>query len=170
MIPPWFQPCIYEKKFVITWRHHFQATVFSMIVWLFHRSTWSDSNVEDTVYFTTLVANIHYNKWPVTDSRKIEEYCVYLKKTIIAFLFYRCLLFHRTSCINFCLISTVYILTGKLPSVRLPPLSENCPLWNCPTENCHTTNPAPSIWVRVWTKVRVRQEAVLRRAIFYVPC
>ena len=122
------------------------------------------------VYFTTLVANIHYNKWPVTDSRKIEEYCVYLKKTIIALLFYRCLLFHRTSCINFCLISTVYILTGKLPSVRLPPLSENCPLWNCPTENCHTTNPAPWIWVRVWTKVRVRQEAVLRRAIFYVPC
>ena len=38
------------------------------------------------VYFSTLVATIHYNKRSVVDSRKIEEY-VYLRKTIVALLF-----------------------------------------------------------------------------------
>ena len=46
-------------------------------------------------------------------------------------------------------------MTGKLPSVKLPPWSENCPPWNCPTEDCPLTNPAPWIWVRVRTRVRV---------------
>ena len=52
MIPSWFQACIYEKKFVITWQNHFQASIFSMIVSLFQGSTWSDSNVEDTVFIS----------------------------------------------------------------------------------------------------------------------
>ena len=37
------------------------------------------------IYFT-LVGVIHYNKWSVVDSRKIEEY-VYLRKTIVVLLF-----------------------------------------------------------------------------------
>ena len=47
-------------------------------------------------------------------------------------------------------------MTGKLPSVKLPPWSENCPPWNCPTEDSPPTNPAPWIWVRVWTMARVK--------------
>ena len=31
MIPPWFQAFIYWKKSVI-WRHHFQSSIFSMLV------------------------------------------------------------------------------------------------------------------------------------------
>ena len=38
------------------------------------------------VYFTTLIATIHYNKQPVVDSRKIEGY-IYLRKTIAALFF-----------------------------------------------------------------------------------
>ena len=56
-----------------------------MTVSLFHGTTWSNPHVKETV-FITLVATIHYNKWFVGDSRKIEVY-VYLRKTIIALLF-----------------------------------------------------------------------------------
>ena len=48
------QACIYWKNFVI-WRHHFQPSIFSMIVSLFHGSTWSNPHVKETVYFTALV-------------------------------------------------------------------------------------------------------------------
>ena len=51
MIPPWFQACKYWKKSVI-WRHHFQASVFCKIISLFHRSTWDDSYVKDTVFIS----------------------------------------------------------------------------------------------------------------------
>ena len=40
------------------------------------------------VYFTTLVATIHYNKQFVVDSRKIEKY-VYLRKPIVALFPFR---------------------------------------------------------------------------------
>ena len=50
---------------------------------LFHGSTWSDPCQGHCVYFTTLVAAIHYNKRSVVDSRKFEGY-VYLRKTIVA--------------------------------------------------------------------------------------
>ena len=84
MIPPWFQAFLYWKKSAIWW-HHFQPAVFSMTVSLFHGSTWSNPQVKETVYFTTLVATIHHNKWSVVDSRKIEEY-IYLRKTIVVLL------------------------------------------------------------------------------------
>ena len=38
------------------------------------------------IYFTTLVATIHYSKRSVIDSRRIEAY-VSLRKTIVALLF-----------------------------------------------------------------------------------
>ena len=68
IIPPWFQACIYWKKFVI-WQHHFQPTIFSIIVSLFHGGTWSNPHVKESV-FLRLVATIHYNKRSVVDSRK----------------------------------------------------------------------------------------------------
>ena len=40
---------MYWKKFVI-WRHHFQPSIFFMIVSLFHGSTWSDPHVNETVF------------------------------------------------------------------------------------------------------------------------
>ena len=55
------------------------------------------------VYYTTLVATIHYNGRSVLDSRKIEEY-VYLRKTIVALLFLKVPFYSTT---NFCLKSTV---------------------------------------------------------------
>ena len=51
IIPPWFQAWIYWKKFVI-WRHHLQPSIFSMIVSLFHGSTWSNPHVEETVFIS----------------------------------------------------------------------------------------------------------------------
>ena len=57
------------------------------------------------VYFTTLVAAVHYNKRSLVDSRKFEGY-VYWKKNIVALLFKGAYLFHRTNCSNFCLRST----------------------------------------------------------------
>ena len=64
-------------------------------------------HVKETVFILQLlVATIHYNKWPVIDSRKIEGH-VYLRKIILALLFKGAYLFHRTSGINFCLKSTV---------------------------------------------------------------
>ena len=107
MIPSWFQACIYEKKFVITWQNHFQASIFSMIVSLFQGSTWSDSNVEDTVFISQHLLQTSIITSGLWLAREKLKSIVYLKKTILAFLFYRCLLFHRTSCINFCLKSTV---------------------------------------------------------------
>ena len=131
MIPSWFQAYIYWKQIVIWW-HHFRASIFSTTMLLFHRSTWSDSYVKDTVYFTTPVATFHYNKRCV-DSRKIEGY-VYLRKTIAALLIYRCLFIPHTSCLNFCLKSTVLNRIRKIapppPIRKIVRLSPNkFPLW-----------------------------------------
>ena len=54
-----------------------------------------------------LVATIHYNKWPVVDPGKLEGYCVYLRKAIVSLFFKGACLFHRTSCGNVSLKSTV---------------------------------------------------------------
>ena len=51
IISPWFQACIYWKKFVIWW-HHFQPSIFSMIVSLFQGSTWSNPHVKETVFIS----------------------------------------------------------------------------------------------------------------------
>ena len=50
MIPPWFQAYVYWKKSVM-W-HHFQPTILSMIVSLFHGCTWSNPHVKETVYIS----------------------------------------------------------------------------------------------------------------------
>ena len=66
--------------------------IFSMAVLLFHRSTWSNPYVKDTVYFTALVAVIHKQAVYAVDLRKFDCY-VYLKKAIVAPLFCRCLIY-----------------------------------------------------------------------------
>ena len=38
------------------------------------------------VCFTTLITVFQYNKWSVVDSRKFEEYCVYLRNAIVVML------------------------------------------------------------------------------------
>ena len=45
LTPPWFQACIYWKMLVIWW-HHLQPSIFSMIVSLFHGSTWSNPHAK----------------------------------------------------------------------------------------------------------------------------
>ena len=86
LIPPWFQACIYWKKFVI-WRHHLQPSIFSMIVSFFHGSTWSNPHVKETVFISQyfLQPSIIINGLPLI-WEKVEEY-IYLRKTIVALLF-----------------------------------------------------------------------------------
>ena len=86
IIPPWFQACIYLKKFVM-WQHHSQPSIFSMIVSLFHGSTWSNPHVKETVFISQHFLQpsiIISGLWLIRE--KVEEY-VYLRKTIVALLF-----------------------------------------------------------------------------------
>ena len=88
LIPPWFQACIYWKKFVIR-RHHLQPSIFSMIVSLFHCSTWSNPHVNKTVFISQyfLQPSIIINGLRLI-REKVEEY-VYFRKTIVVVLFER---------------------------------------------------------------------------------
>ena len=91
IIPPWFQASIYWKRFV-SWRHHFQPSIFSiMTVSLFHGSTWRNPYVKETVFISQhlLQPSIEISGlWLVPE--KVEEY-VYFRKTIVALVFWRCL-------------------------------------------------------------------------------
>ena len=49
IISPWFQACIYWKKF-LSWQYHFLPSIFSGIVSLFHGSTWRNSHIKETVF------------------------------------------------------------------------------------------------------------------------
>ena len=103
MIPPWSQACIYWKKSVI-WRHDFQPSIFSMIVSLFHGSTLSDPYVKDTVFISQhfLQPSIITNcQWLIR-----EKPFIWGKPSQLCSFKSACL-FHRTSCSNFCLKSTV---------------------------------------------------------------
>ena len=104
IILPWFQARIYWKKSVLR-RHHFQPSVFSMIVSLFHGSTWSNPHVNETVlvYFTILFAIVYYNKRSAIDSRKSWRVCLFEENYGSPASY----LFNRTSCNIFCLKGTV---------------------------------------------------------------
>ena len=86
IVPPWFQACIYWKKFV-SWRHHFQPAIFFTIVSLFNGSTWRNPHVKETVFISQ-----HFLKQSVIISglwlirEKVEEN-VYFRKSIVALLF-----------------------------------------------------------------------------------
>ena len=78
IIPPWFQACIYWKKFV-SWRHHFQPSIFSMIVSSFHGSTWRNPHLKETVFISQHFLQpsiIISGLWSV-DSRKSWRVCLF---------------------------------------------------------------------------------------------
>ena len=86
IIAPWFQEYVYWKKFVI-WRHHFQPSIFSMIVSLIYGSTWSNPHVKETVFISQhflQLSIIISDLWLILE--KLEEY-VYLRKSIVTLLF-----------------------------------------------------------------------------------
>ena len=100
IIPPWFQECIYWKKFV-SWRHHFQPSNFSMIVSLFHGSTRRNPHVKEILLISQYFlppSIIISSLWLIRE--KDEDY-VYFRKTIVALLFRGIYSFHWTSCNNF---------------------------------------------------------------------
>ena len=79
LIPPWFQACIYWKKFVI-WRHHLQPSIFSMIVSLLHGS---NPHVKETVFISQssiIIVGLRLIR------EKVEEY-IYFGKTVLDLLF-----------------------------------------------------------------------------------
>ena len=72
----------------LTTRHQFLLSISSMVLSLFHGSTWSDPLCQGhCVYFAVLIATIHYSKQPMVDSRKFEGYCVYLREAVVFLLF-----------------------------------------------------------------------------------
>ena len=92
---------VYNERKPVIWQYQLQPPIFSMLLSLFHWSTWSDPLCQGhCIYFTTLIALIHYNKRSVDDSRKLEGYCIYLRKAIVVLLL-------RTNCSNFCWKCTV---------------------------------------------------------------
>ena len=95
MIPPWFQECLYWMKSVI-WRH---------LLDLFHRSNWSDPYVKDIVSISEHLLQPSILLQAVCGW---FEWYVYLRKAIVALLFYwGVYLFHRTTCSDICLKSSV---------------------------------------------------------------
>ena len=68
---------MYILKEVCFMATHYQPSIFSMMVSLFHGSTWRNPHVKETAYFTTLFATIYYNAWSLFDSRKIWRVCLF---------------------------------------------------------------------------------------------
>ena len=88
IIPPWFQACIYWK--FASWRHHFQLSIFSVIVSLFHGSTWRNPKIKETVFVSQHFLQpsiIISGLWLIQE--KVEEWPCSFKGAY---------LFHRTSC------------------------------------------------------------------------
>ena len=107
IIPPWFQKPIHWKKFVI-WRHHFQPSIFSLIVSLLRGNTCSNPHIKESVFiWQHFFATIHYNKRSVVDSRKSWRVCLFEENYCSPALLKVPIRFHRTSCNNFCSESTV---------------------------------------------------------------
>ena len=106
MIPPWFQTCIHWTKSVIWW-HSFLPSIFSMVVLFFHGSAWSDPYVKDTLFISQHMLQpsvITSGLWLILEKLK----GVFISaKTLWPCFFKGSHLFHRTSCNNFCLKSTV---------------------------------------------------------------
>ena len=61
--------------------HFFYDSV--IILWEYLKQSTCQRNC---VYYTTLIATVHFNKRSVVNSRKIEDY-VHLRKSIVALLF-----------------------------------------------------------------------------------
>ena len=64
---------MYELKNIACYLMASNAAIRFFYFSLFHRSTKAINYVKGTL-FTTLIANIHYSKQSVVDSRKLEGY------------------------------------------------------------------------------------------------
>ena len=85
IIPPCFLTSKYWKKFV-SWRHHFQPSIFSIIVSLLYGSTWRNPHVKETVFISQLFLQPSFTTsglWLIRE--KLEEY-VYFRKTMVVLL------------------------------------------------------------------------------------
>ena len=105
---------IYWKKSVI-WRHHFLPYIFSKIMSFFYGSVWSDPYIKNTMFISQ-----HLLQPSITTS------CMWLIREKLKSMFisgkplWPCsfkdtYLFHRTSCNNFCLKSTVLNALTEIP-------------------------------------------------------
>ena len=106
IILPWFQACIYWNKFV-SWRHYFQPSIFTIIVSLFHGSTWRNPHVKETV-----VISQHFLQPSIIISgmgwfEKMLMSMFISGKPLRSCSFKGAYLFHRTSCNIFFLKNTV---------------------------------------------------------------
>ena len=77
IIPPWFQACIYWKKFC------YMTTSFTAIHFFYDSAIISREHLKQStcqgncLYFTILFATIHYNKRSAVDSRKSWRVCLF---------------------------------------------------------------------------------------------
>ena len=93
------------------------------VVSLSHGNTWSDSHVKYTVFISQHLLQPSIIKSGLRLIReKLKDMFIW-EKPLYQCSFKGAYLFHRTSCINFCLKSIVEI---KSP-VKLPSWLENCP-------------------------------------------
>ena len=113
MISPWFQGCLYWKNSVIL-GHHLRLTIFSMIVSLFHRATWSNPYVKDIVFILKHLLE------PSIIASGLLLICENLngmffrKEPLEACSFKVVYLFHITSSSNICLKGTALNATKVL--------------------------------------------------------
>ena len=114
LIHPWFQACI-------SWKKVCYMMILFPVIYLFYDGViisrehlkWSISQ-RHCVYFTTLDAAIHHNKWSVVDSRKTEGY-VYLRKTTVALWICN----HRMN------LLILFLKNQKMDSMGMPCSMEN---------------------------------------------
>ena len=66
---------------------NYSGAFFAMVLSLFTRVLKTIHSAKSTVYFTMLIAAIHYLQRAVFASRKFYRYCVSLKKAIAFLLF-----------------------------------------------------------------------------------
>ena len=100
------------------------------------------------VYFPTIIAVIQYNKQSVVDSRKLEGYCAYLWKTIVAmlFFFFKTLLAVVNSLKRGVTTSHLFFQTDLLLSEdQLQPSILSCGVIFL-TEQLQRSIPSPVIW------------------------
>ena len=144
----------------VIWRHHLQASIFSIIMTLFQGSTWSDSYVIHS--FTLCLFHNTCCNHPLQ-----QAVCDWFEKN------WRVCLFKKNHCNPALLKMPIYfielialiffwkvlckILTGKLPPVKLPP------------RKIAPNKSPPWVRVRVWVRVG-GGAAIFQGTIFHILC
>ena len=133
MIPPWFQACIYWNK-SFRWQHHFLPSIFSMIVSFFHMNAWGNPYVRITLFISQHLLQpsiIISGLWLIREKLKSMFISA---KTLLSCSFKGTYLFHRTSCNNFCLWSTV--LNAEKHLQRSHSFMMNVLIWQFHNSDC----------------------------------